>query len=439
VREAGGEVAHLAGVDHQDVVPQWFVRVLLQVDIVELGNVVLQLLLLQHLLDEVLTVVPTPRLVDLPEVLYDETALRNAAFVDADCTLPLRVHAETRLVLGQIVVAGQQIRVLVVPLRKQLQSLFSLLRLLHLLRLFPFIRLFPLGGEFGVGLDVLAAFEEVVSLCAHEVEGAGEAVLNEIVPACFIRQFLDAVDVKLGEAVVDDVPGEEVDAPGEPFLDLRLLGPVVHQLPRTQLTVVLPDLAVPATLRPVLVGVGALDLPGTVGALAFPADEQGVLAEVCAFGEGVEEADAGVGAVEGLLVGLEAVVDDGGALGRGGYVAVDLLVLAEGGGNYWPLLHVGLVLRLVLDQPRQVRLLDLEETPEYLSFQQHGHDLFVEDGEVLEGSQGASTEELVPGDEATQVTFEVERTGVEVGLAVQPHLVDADYLAAANILQHPGL
>ncbi len=73
---------------------------LLEVDVVELRDIVLQLLLLQHLLYEVLTIVPTPWLVDLTEVLHDETSLLDTPLVDADRPLPLCVHAETCLVLS---------------------------------------------------------------------------------------------------------------------------------------------------------------------------------------------------------------------------------------------------------------------------------------------------------------------------------------------------
>lgn len=97
--ETGGEVAHLAGVYYQHIVAQRLVMVLFQVDVVELWNVVLELLFLENFLDEVFPVVPPPRLVELSEILHDESALLYPLLVDANRSLALRVHSEASLVL----------------------------------------------------------------------------------------------------------------------------------------------------------------------------------------------------------------------------------------------------------------------------------------------------------------------------------------------------
>ena len=70
--EPGRKIAHPTGVYHEYVVPGRIIEVLLKVDVVELRDEILQLLLLQHLLYEILTIVPPPRLVDLTEILNDE-------------------------------------------------------------------------------------------------------------------------------------------------------------------------------------------------------------------------------------------------------------------------------------------------------------------------------------------------------------------------------
>jgi hypothetical protein len=192
--------------------------------------------------------------------------------------------------------------------------------------------------------DVVAGLEQVVALCAHEVHGLGEAVLDEVVASGFVTGLLGAIDVDFRQAVVDDVSGEKVDAPGESLFDLRLLLAVVHRLPRAQLPVVLPDLAVPAPPGPRWVLVAALDLPGSVRTLTLPPVHQRKLAELYPLWQWIQQADTSLGALHRFLLALEALVDHGGSLGRGRHVAVDLLVLPEGGGDDWPLGSIGLVL-----------------------------------------------------------------------------------------------
>ena len=72
---------------------------LLKVNIVELWDIVLQFLLFEHLLDEILAIVPAPWLVDLPEVLNNEVALVDALLIDADRPFALSVDAEACFVL----------------------------------------------------------------------------------------------------------------------------------------------------------------------------------------------------------------------------------------------------------------------------------------------------------------------------------------------------
>lgn len=55
--------------------------------------------------------------------------------------------------------------------------------------------LLVLVGDFGMGLDVLAGLQQVVALCAHEVHGFGETVLDEVVATGFVVESLDALEV----------------------------------------------------------------------------------------------------------------------------------------------------------------------------------------------------------------------------------------------------
>jgi hypothetical protein len=140
--------------------------VFLEVYVVELRNIVLEFLLLEHLFDEVLTVVPSPWLIDLSEVFHYETALLYASLIDADSTLTLGVHAEASLIFGQLVIPGKQIGVEVVSLSEQLERLRG-----QVFIPFFFFQLFLQWAAcwyFSVH-DVLTCLIEVVPLSAHKV------------------------------------------------------------------------------------------------------------------------------------------------------------------------------------------------------------------------------------------------------------------------------
>ncbi len=61
--------------------------------------------------------------------------------------------------------------------------------------------------------DVLTALKEVVAFSTHEIESPTKTVLDEVVPPGFIRHLLHSLDINLWQTVIDDVAGEEVDAP----------------------------------------------------------------------------------------------------------------------------------------------------------------------------------------------------------------------------------
>jgi hypothetical protein len=107
VRESRREVTHPAGVDNENIIARWIIEMLLQIDIVKLGDKIFELLLLQHLLDEVFTVVPSPRLVNLAEILNDKRALADAFLINANCSLSFRMDSESSLILREFIISSE--------------------------------------------------------------------------------------------------------------------------------------------------------------------------------------------------------------------------------------------------------------------------------------------------------------------------------------------
>lgn len=201
----------------------------LEVYVVELGDVVLQFLLLEDLLDEVLAIVPSPRLVDLSEVLNDETALLYASLIDADGPLALRVNAEASLIFGHFVISSQQISIEVISFTEQLEWLGG-----QIFVSFLFLQLFLQRAScryFSVSHDVLAGLIQVVPLSTHEIECPSQSVLDEVVSSSLVAHLLHSLNVEFRQTVVDDVAGEEVDAPSQSLLDLWRPFSVVFRLP----------------------------------------------------------------------------------------------------------------------------------------------------------------------------------------------------------------
>lgn len=157
-----------------------------------------------------------------------------------------------------------------------------LLPLSLLLYLFQFEHLFR---QFGMSLDVLATLQQVVPLSAHEIQSTGQGVLDEIVLARLIGDTLDgSLNVELRQTVVDDISGEEIDAPGKSLLDLRRSFPVIFCLPRANFPVVFSYRPVPALSLLLLVGMAALDLVLAVRTPRLPPVQQGIRAKFYTLG-----------------------------------------------------------------------------------------------------------------------------------------------------------
>jgi hypothetical protein len=73
---------------------------LLKIDIVELGNIVFKFFLLHYLFNEVLTIVPSPGLVNLSEVLYNKVTLLNTSAIDANSSLAFSVNTKRCFIGG---------------------------------------------------------------------------------------------------------------------------------------------------------------------------------------------------------------------------------------------------------------------------------------------------------------------------------------------------
>jgi hypothetical protein len=209
-----------------------------------------------------------------------------------------------------------------------------------------------------MSLDVLATLQQVVPLSTHEIESTGQGVLDEIALAGLIGDTLDSsLNVELRQTMVNDISGEEIDAPGKPLLDLCRSFPIIFRLPRANLSVMLSYRPIPALSLLLLAGVAALDLVLAVRTPRLPPVQQGISAKFHTLGQGVNEADAIPLAVDWHFFRPESFVDDGNALGWCGFVFVYFFVFSKGGGHDGPFLDAGLKLRLIFDQTGKVRLL----------------------------------------------------------------------------------
>lgn len=286
--------------------------------------------------------------------------------------------------------------------------------------------------------DVFACFEEVEPLSAHEVHCLGQAALDEVISLGVVVDPLGTFDVQLRQAVENHIPCIEIYAPSQPLLDLRLSSLMKH-LARASLPIVLLDLTVPAAPHSVWIFVFALDLPHAVGTVALPAIQQRILAKFFALDYLLRQAHAILLALNWHFLALQPLVDHGCPLLRGGHVAIDLFILAEGGGDDGPLDCIGLEMQLVLHQSIQIALLHLVKPAEEILFVQHSNHLLVEYREIPKSFGGVCAEDLVPGYQPSEILLKLHWGGVEIALAVGPEMLDGNIFAEAYILQLMGL
>lgn len=82
--ESAGEVTFLDGIDNHQIVTFRVIGMRLQVDVVKLGDkVFLHLLAVDHLLYEILSLVPPPRFVEFSKIFDDESSLFDSVSFDA--------------------------------------------------------------------------------------------------------------------------------------------------------------------------------------------------------------------------------------------------------------------------------------------------------------------------------------------------------------------
>ena len=67
---------------------------LLQCDVIEFRHVLFDFSLPHDLFDEILSVIPPPRLIDLSKVLDQEGTLTNSAMINADSSLSFGMDPE---------------------------------------------------------------------------------------------------------------------------------------------------------------------------------------------------------------------------------------------------------------------------------------------------------------------------------------------------------
>lgn len=73
---------------------------LLEVDIIELGYEIFELSSFQHFLNQILPIVPSPRLVNFSKILNNKASLIYSFVVDADGALPFGMDSKPSFVFS---------------------------------------------------------------------------------------------------------------------------------------------------------------------------------------------------------------------------------------------------------------------------------------------------------------------------------------------------
>jgi hypothetical protein len=107
MRKATTKVSLATWVNDKDVIAKWFIRMLFKIDIVELWNIVFKLFLFHDLFNEVFTIIPSPWLIYLAKIFYDEASLLNAVTVYANCSFSLGMDTKGCLVNSKLKVFNQ--------------------------------------------------------------------------------------------------------------------------------------------------------------------------------------------------------------------------------------------------------------------------------------------------------------------------------------------
>lgn len=170
------------------------------------------------------------------------------------------------------------------------------------------------------------------------------------------------------------IPCIEIDAPGQPLLDLWLSTLMKH-LPCTSLTVSFLDLTVPAAFHPLWIFVRAFNFPHAVGAIRLPSIQKGVLTKLLTLYYFFGETDAIFLTLYWHFLTLKTLIDHGCALRRGWNISIYFLILSEGGRHDGPLDCISLKMHLILHQPIEVALFDLVELAEEILLSEHSHNL----------------------------------------------------------------
>ena len=92
------KVAFLNRVYYQHVISQWFILMLLQVNVVKLWYHIFQFFLLQNLLNKVFPLVPSPRLIQLPKIFHDKGSSLDTFLSNAFSSFPLCMNSEELIV-----------------------------------------------------------------------------------------------------------------------------------------------------------------------------------------------------------------------------------------------------------------------------------------------------------------------------------------------------
>ena len=101
---------------------------------------------------------------------------------------------------------------------------------------------------------------------------------------------------------------------------------------------------------------------------------------------------------------------------RGGLIMVDFFILTKRGGDERPGLVRCFELKVVSAEAGEVGLLDFLEPPEEVFLLDDGDPALEEHGDVFEGTEGAGTEEEVPGEEFFDGFFNFFGISINIGL-----------------------
>lgn len=98
MRKPAGEIAFLIWINDHQVISLRIILMMLQIDVIKLWDVIFQFFLFHDLFYEVLSLVPSPWLIELPIILHDEISLLNTLFLDTSGSFTFSMDSKGSLI-----------------------------------------------------------------------------------------------------------------------------------------------------------------------------------------------------------------------------------------------------------------------------------------------------------------------------------------------------